>query len=45
VAAGGKWDAPIGFPLVPVSAVMLPNNKLLTFSALDTMNSNKPPMP
>ena len=41
VAAGGKWDAPIGFPLVPVSAVMLPNNKLLTFSALDTMNSNK----
>jgi len=41
VAAGGKWDAPIGFPLVPVSAVMLPNNKLLTFSALDTMGSNK----
>ena len=30
---GGKWDAPIGFPLVPTSAVLLPNNKLLTFSA------------
>src|SRR5215469_3281597 len=33
-AAGGQWSAPIGFPIVPVSAVMLPNNKLLTFSAL-----------
>jgi galactose oxidase len=41
VAAGGKWDAPIGFPIVPVSAVMLPNDKLLTFSALDTMASSK----
>jgi galactose oxidase len=41
VAAGGKWGAPIGFPLVPISAVMLPNNKLLTFSALDTMSSSK----
>jgi galactose oxidase len=30
---GGKWSAPIGFPIVPVSAVMLPNDKLLTFSA------------
>jgi galactose oxidase len=29
----GKWGATIGFPLVPTSAVMLPNNKLLTFSA------------
>ena len=37
VAAGGKWGAPIGFPIVPVSAVMLPNDKLLTFSAADTM--------
>lgn len=33
-AAGGEWSAPTGFPIVPVSAVMLPNNKLLTFSAL-----------
>jgi galactose oxidase len=41
VAVGGKWDAPIGFPIVPVSAVMLSNDKLLTFSALDTMDSNK----
>ena len=37
VAVGGKWSAPIGFPIVPVSAVMLPNDKLLTFSAADTM--------
>jgi galactose oxidase len=36
-AAGGRWGAPIGFPLVPVSAVMLPNDKLLTFSAYDDM--------
>jgi galactose oxidase len=36
-AVGGKWSAPIGFPIVPVSAVMLPNNKLLTFSAYDGM--------
>jgi galactose oxidase len=42
-AAGGKWSAPIGFPIVPVSAVMLPNNKLLTFSAFDTMSFNKVP--
>jgi galactose oxidase len=41
VAAGGKWNVPIGFPIVPVSAVMLRNNKLLTFSALDTMSSSK----
>ncbi len=34
VGAGGKWSAPIGFPIVPVSAVMLPNDKLLTFSAV-----------
>jgi galactose oxidase len=32
-AVGGEWSAPIGFPVVPVSVVMLPNNKLLTFSA------------
>jgi len=30
---GGKWDAPLSFPLVPVSAIILPNNKLLTFAA------------
>ena len=40
VAVGGKWSAPIGFPLVPVSAVMLPNNKLLTFSAVTTTAFN-----
>jgi len=32
-AAGGRWAAPIGFPIVPVSAVLLPNDKLLTLSA------------
>ncbi len=42
-AVGGKWGAPIGFPIVPVSAVMLPNDKLLTFSALDDMSFNKVP--
>jgi galactose oxidase len=40
---GGRWGAPIGFPLVPVSAVMLPNDKLLTFSAVDTMAYTKVP--
>ncbi len=40
-AVGGAWSAPIGFPIVPTSAVMLPNNKLLTFSALDNMTYNK----
>lgn len=33
ISVGGKWDNPIGFPLVPTSAVLLANNKLLTFSA------------
>jgi galactose oxidase len=38
---GGKWDAPIGFPLVPVSAVLLPNNKLLTFAAVSPMRFDR----
>jgi galactose oxidase len=38
VAVGGKWGPVIGFPLVPVSAVMLPNDKILTFSAVGDMN-------
>ena len=41
---GGKWDPPIGFPLVPVSAVMLPNNKLLTFSAYMNMSFSTTPI-
>ena len=40
-AVGGAWSPPIGFPLVPVSAVVLPNNKLLTFSALDDLVYDK----
>jgi galactose oxidase len=40
-AVGGAWSPPIGFPIVPTSAVMLPNNKLLTFSALDDMSYSK----
>jgi galactose oxidase len=32
---GGQWAPPIGFPIVPVSAVLLPNNKLLTFAAYE----------
>ena len=43
VAVGGRWGALIGFPLVPVSAVMLPNDKLLTFSAVDTMDFTSAP--
>jgi galactose oxidase len=32
-SVGGAWSAPIGFPIVPVSAAALPNNKVLAFSA------------
>jgi galactose oxidase len=39
-ATGGRWSAPLNFPLVPVSAVLLPNNKLLTFAALDDVTFN-----
>ncbi|MBO0881192.1 MAG: discoidin domain-containing protein [Mycobacterium sp.] len=42
-SVGGAWGAPIGFPEVPVSAVLLPNNKLLTFSAFDDMAYNTTP--
>jgi galactose oxidase len=42
-ASGGAWGAPIGFPIVPVSAVLLPNNKLLTFSAVGDMVFNRTP--
>ena len=43
-AAGiaGKWDAPIGFPVVPTSAVLLPNNKLLIFAAVGDMRFDFP---
>jgi len=34
MAAGlGSWGAPIGFPLVPVAAAVLPDGKLLTWSS------------
>jgi galactose oxidase len=33
----GRWGPTIAFPIVPVSAVVLPNNKLLTFSAYAPM--------
>jgi galactose oxidase len=29
----GTWAAPIGFPLVPVAAAVLPNGKILTWSS------------
>ncbi|WP_239132017.1 discoidin domain-containing protein [Paractinoplanes durhamensis] len=29
----GTWSAPVGFPLVPVAAAVLPNGKILTWSA------------
>ena len=38
---GGAWGPTIGFPLVPVSAVVLPNNKLLTFAAYADTAFNK----
>ena len=37
---GGLWDAPIGLPIVPVSAAVLPGDRLLTFAAYDAMNFN-----
>jgi len=37
---GGRWSAVIGFPIVPASAVLLPNNKLLTFSAYSDTHFN-----
>jgi galactose oxidase len=30
---GGRWTPPIGFPLVPVAAALLPNGKVLTWSS------------
>ena len=33
----GEWGPTISFPIVPVSAVVLPNNKLLVFSAFAPM--------
>jgi galactose oxidase len=32
----GSWSAPVGFPLVPVAAALLPNGKILTWSAFQT---------
>ncbi len=32
-AVAGRWGPVIGFPIVPVSSVLLPHHKLLTFSA------------
>ena len=32
-AVSGQWGPVIGFPIVPVSTVLLPHHKLLTFSA------------
>ena len=41
-AVSGQWGPVINFPLVPVSAALLPNNKVLTFSAYSptTFDSN-----
>jgi len=36
--AAGSWGPVIGFPIVPVSAVLLPGNKVLTFSAFTSTN-------
>jgi galactose oxidase len=37
---GGVWDPPIGLPIVPVSAAVLPDDRLLTFAAYDAMTFN-----
>lgn len=44
----GLWSDPIGLPIVPATAVLLPNNKVLTFSGVaadgfttDTTNGGK----
>jgi galactose oxidase len=34
----GRWDAPTGFPIVPAAAAMLPNGKVLTWSAYQRDN-------
>ncbi len=34
----GQWGPTIGFPLIPVAAALLPNNKLLVWSADDNMS-------
>ena len=44
----GRWSDPIGLPIVPATAVLLPNDKVLTFSGVaadgftvDTSNGGK----
>jgi galactose oxidase len=37
-SARGTWGAPVGFPLVPVAAALLPNGKILTWSSYATNN-------
>jgi galactose oxidase len=41
-AQRGTWSPPVGFPLVPVAAAMLPNGKILTWSsyAVDTYSGS-----
>ncbi len=38
---GGVWGPPIGLPIVPVSAAVLPGDRLLTFAAYDAMNFSR----
>jgi galactose oxidase len=42
-ANGGMWSEAYEFPLVPTMAAVLPNNKLLIFSAYSTTNFNRTP--
>ena len=37
-SGAGLWSAPIGFPIVPVAAAMLPTGKVLTWSAYQADN-------
>ncbi len=34
----GTWSVPVGFPLVPVAAALLPNGKVLTWSSFEAEN-------
>lgn len=38
----GRWSDPIGLPIVPVSAILLPHDKVLTFSGITATSFSGP---
>ena len=38
----GRWSDPIGLPIVPVSAILLPHDKVLTFSGTTATSFSGP---